>query len=206
MMTASPLWLLPEPLLLASRSFTRAALLASAGLPFETSPSEVDERAVEASQGPLSADRAALVLAEAKAIERSRVFPHRLVLGADQTLVCDGARLSKPSSRAAAAGQLRSLRGRRHQLVSGIALARSGEIVWSGRDDAELTMRDFSDDFLEAYLDAAGDAVLSSVGGYQLEGVGVQLFETIRGDHSTILGLPLLPLLAALRRLDAVVS
>jgi septum formation protein len=126
-------------------------------------------------------------------------MPGRLVLGADQTLALGVRRFSKPKDRASAAEQLRALRGETHALHSAIAVAHGGTIAFEHVAVARLTMRDFSDAFLERYLDAAGAAVTTSVGGYQLEGIGVQLFERVEGDHSTILGLPLLPLLSFLR-------
>jgi septum formation protein len=133
-------------------------------------------------------------------LDRPFVDLRRPVLGADQTLACGDRRFSKPADRAAAAEQLRGLRGRTHELHSAIALVRDGEALFELVDTARLTMRDFSDRFLEDYLDMAGDAALASVGGYQLEGIGIHLFERVEGDYFTILGLPLLPLLAFLRR------
>jgi septum formation protein len=127
-------------------------------------------------------------------------LPGRLVLGADQTLARGTERYSKPADRAGAAAQLRSLRGRTHALHSALALARDNEVLFDYADSAQLTMRDFSDRFLETYLDLVGGAALTSVGGYQLEGIGVHLFEHVEGDYFTILGLPLLPLLAFLRQ------
>ena len=125
------------------------------------------------------------------------------MLGADQTLALGTQRFTKPIDRESARRQLLMLRGQTHALHSGIALVRDGTVLFEHCGVARLTMREFSDDFLEAYLDAAGDAALASVGGYQLEKVGVTLFETIDGDHFTILGLPLFPLLAEFRRMDA---
>lgn len=201
-----PLWLLEKPLVLASGSAARASLLASADIPFEALPADIDERAVEAAAAPAGPERAAILLAEAKALDRSRVLPGRLVLGADQTLDLDSHRFSKPADRAAARDQLLALRGRTHVLHSGLALVRDGKILWSGADAAEMTMRDFSDAFLDRYLDAAGSDVTRSVGAYKLEGPGIHLFARVRGEHSTVLGLPLLPLLAELRRLGALLA
>ena len=127
-------------------------------------------------------------------------LPGRLVLGADQTLARGDTRFSKPANRAEAAAQLRALRGRTHELHSALALVRDGDVLFECVDTARLTMRDFSDRFLDDYLDMAGDAALASVGGYQLEGIGIHLFERVEGDYFTILGLPLLPLLAFLRQ------
>jgi nucleoside triphosphate pyrophosphatase len=126
--------------------------------------------------------------------------PGQLVLGADQTLARGATRFSKPKDREGAAEQLRSLRGRTHELHSALALVRDGKVLFDCVDSAKLTMRDFSDRFLNEYLEMAGNAALTSVGGYQLEGIGIQLFERIEGDYFTILGLPLLPLLAFLRQ------
>ncbi len=203
---SSSLWLLPDPLVLASQSASRAGLLASAGIPFEAAPADIDERAVEMAAAPDGPERAAILLAETKALDRSRALPGRLVLGADQTLDLDGRRFSKPADRAAAREQLLALRARTHRLHSGLALARDGALLWSGADTAEMAMRDFSEGFLDRYLDAAGDDVTRSVGAYKLEGPGIHLFERVRGEHSTVLGLPLLPLLARLRAIGALAA
>jgi septum formation protein len=194
-----PLWLAPQPLVLASKSDVRGKILAAAGLRFEIRPAQIDERAVEAQAGPLDAAAAARLLARKKAESIAAAQPGRLVLGADQTLARDSNRFSKPANRAEAAEQLRALRGRAHELNSALALVRDGELLFDCVDTARLTMRDFSDAFLDDYLDMAGGAALASVGGYQLEGIGVHLFELVEGDYFTILGLPLLPLLAFLR-------
>ena len=194
-----PLWLAPQPLVLASKSDVRGKILAAAGLRFEIRPAHIDERAVEAREGPLDAEAAARLLARKKAESVAARLRGRLVLGADQTLARGGKRFSKPTDRAEAAGQLRELRGRTHELNSALALVRDGEVLFDCVDTARLTMRDFSDAFLNDYLDMAGGAALTSVGGYQLEGAGVHLFERVDGDYFTILGLPLLPLLAFLR-------
>jgi septum formation protein len=195
-----PLWLAPQPLVLASKSDIRGKILAAAGLRFEIRPAQIDERAVESKADVADAAAVARLLARAKAhaVEGSR--PGQLVLGADQTLARGNTRFSKPANRAAAAEQLRALRGRTHELHSALALVRDGKIIFDCVDTARLTMRDVSDRFLEDYLDRAGDAALSSVGGYQLEGIGIHLFERVEGDYFTILGLPLLPLLAYLRQ------
>ena len=195
-----PLWLAAQPLVLASKSDVRGKILAAAGLRFEIRAASIDERAVEAKAGITDAAAAARLLARSKA---EAVAGHRaghVVLGADQTLARGSTRFSKPANRAAAAEQLRSLRGRTHELHSALALVRDGKVLFDCVDSARLTMRDFSDRFLDDYLDMVGDAALASVGSYQLEGIGVQLFERIEGDYFTILGLPLLPLLAYLRQ------
>jgi len=195
-----PLWLDRQPLVLASKSDVRGKLLAAAGLRFEIRPAHIDERAVEAKAGGTDAAAAARLLARAKALAVAATCPGQLVLGADQTLARGSTRFSKPADRAAAAEQLRALRGRTHELHSALALARDAAVLFDCVDTARLTMRDVSDRFLDDYLAMAGDAALTSVGGYQLEGIGVHLFERIEGDYFTILGLPLLPLLGYLRQ------
>ena len=178
----------------------RGKLLAAAGLRFEIRPAQIDERAVEAKANVADAAAAARTLARAKAEAVSVTRPGHLVLGADQTLARGGMRFGKPKDRASAAEQLRALRGRTHELHSALALVRDGKVLFDCVDSARLTMRDFPDKFLDDYLAMAGDAALASVGGYQLEGIGVHLFERVEGDYFTILGLPLLPLLAFLRQ------
>jgi septum formation protein len=195
-----PLWLNPQPLVLASKSDVRGKMLAAAGLRFEIRPAQIDERAVEAKAGATDAAAVARLLARAKADAVARSLPGRLVLGADQTLARGNRRFSKPSDRAAAAEQLRVLRGRAHELHSALALVRDRTVLFDCVDSARLTMRNISDRFLEDYLDMAGEAALASVGGYQLEGIGIHLFERVEGDYFTVLGLPLLPLLAYLRQ------
>lgn len=194
-----PLWLPRQPLVLASKSDIRGKILAAAGLRFEIRPAQIDERAVEAASGVTEPAAVARVLAQAKAEAVAAATPGQPVLGADQTLARGSQRLSKPTDRAAAAEQLRALRGRTHELHSALTLVRDGDVLFSCVDTARLTMRDFSDRFLEEYLDMAGSAALGSVGAYQLEGIGIHLFEKVAGDYFTILGLPLMPLLAFLR-------
>ncbi len=195
-----PLWLAPQPLVLASRSDVRGKMLAAAGLRFEIRPAQIDERAIEAKAGSLDAAAAARLLAREKAQSVAAGLPGRLVLGADQTLARGHRRFSKPANRDEAAGQLRELRGRTHELNSAIALVCDGSVLFDCVDTARLTMRDFSDRFLDDYLAMAAPAALASVGAYQLETVGVHLFERVDGDYFTILGLPLLPLLDFLRK------
>ncbi len=195
-----PLWLAPQPLVLASKSDVRGKILAAAGLRFEIRPAQIDERAVEAKAGVADGVAAASLLARAKADSVAAAFPGRLVLGADQTLARGDMRFSKPANGAAAADQLRKLRGGTHELHSALALVRDGKALFECVDTARLTMRDFSDHFLDDYLAMAGRAATQSVGGYQLEGIGIHLFESVEGDYFTILGLPLLPLLAFLRQ------
>ena len=194
-----PLWLAPHPLLLASKSAARLALLKAAGVETVAQPAAIDERTIEAKAGAMGAGDAALLLAREKAYAVAATNSSRIVLGADQTLSLGERRFSKAPDRTGARSQLLALRGKTHMLHSAIALVRDGKLLFEHVDIARLTMREFSDAFLEYYLDAVGEAVLTSVGGYQLEGLGIQLFDKIDGEHSTILGLPLLPLLHWLR-------
>jgi septum formation protein len=194
-----PLWLARQPLVLASKSDIRGKILAAAGLRFEIRPAQIDERAVEAKAGVTDAAAVASVLARAKADAVAATVPAHPVLGADQTLALGTQRFAKPVNHADVVRQLRALRGQTHALHSALALVRDGEVLFECVDTARLTMRDFSDRFLDDYLDMAGDTALASVGGYQLEGIGIHLFERVEGDYYTILGMPLLPLLAFLR-------
>lgn len=194
-----PLWIAKQPLVLASKSDIRGKILAAAGLRFGIRPAHIDERAVEAQSGAKDAQGAAQILARAKAMAVAEQMPGHIVLGADQTLAHGAVRLTKPANREEAVSQLRTLRGSTHELHSGIAAVRDGEVLFELVDTARLTMRDFSDRFLEDYLDMSGDAAMTSVGAYQLEGIGIHLFERVEGDYFTILGLPLLPLLKFLR-------
>jgi septum formation protein len=194
-----PFWLVGEPLVLASKSTIRHAILRDAGIPVVVEPADIDERAIEQRSATEDAGELAAMLACEKARTVAARLPGRLVLGADQTLALGERRFSKPADRAGARRQLAALRGQTHELHSAVALVRGSSVLFEHREVARLTMRSFSDQFLEAYLDAAGAAVTASVGGYQLEKVGIQLFEHIQGDHFTILGLPLVPLLDYLR-------
>lgn len=199
--TANPLWRGVAPLVLASKSAARRALLEAARIPFEAVGVEVDERAVEAEALREGADPAhvALTLARAKALAGAASHPGRLVVGADQTLALGDEAFHKPADRAAAKAQIARLAGRTHALHSAVAVACDGAVCFATVESAHLTLRPLDEAAIDAYLDAAGDAVLSSVGGYQLEGLGIHLFQRVEGDHSVILGLPLLPLLGFLR-------
>ena len=189
-------------LILASASSARADLLRRAGIDFEIVPSCIDEGAVRQAcfpDRPPSGDDLAAILARAKAMAVSQASPGRLVLGADQVL-CRGEDIfSKPTSLKDARDQLMRLRNRGHRLISAVAGAKDGEIVWDCQEQAQLTMRDFSNEFLGGYLAAEGDGVCESVGGYKIEGRGIQLFARIEGDATTIQGLPMLRVLEFLR-------
>lgn len=175
-------------------------MLQAAGIPVEISLPQIDERALEAAAGPCSPGEAAALLAGAKALAVARDRPGRLVVGADQTLALGRRRFNKPADHAAARDQLRALAGNTHELHSAVAVARADRVVFAATDTARLTMRSLPETFLDDYMAAAGAAVLESVGAYQLETLGVHLFERVDGDHFTILGLPLLALLDFLRR------
>ena len=195
-----------ETIILASGSAGRQNILRNAGIPFETVPAEIDERAVEAPlQGAgLSPEDNALVLAEAKALDVSSRNPGRLVLGCDQVLSFGDEILHKPVDMEAARRQLLKLSNVTHHLNSALSLVRDGEAIWRHVSVAALTMRPLSPKFVGAYLAAVGDAALTSVGAYQIEGPGIQLFDKIEGDFFTIVGLPLLPLLKELRSLGII--
>ena len=197
----------PEPIILASKSAARTAVLKGAGVAFETAVAGVDEEAVKTG---LLADGAsprdiADALAELKAVKISRNRPG-LVIGADQTLEFEGGLYDKAETLEAARARLKLLRGKPHRLHSAVVVARDGAPIWRELDTATLTMRAFSDDFLETYLETEGEAALGSVGCYRLEGPGAQLFSKIEGDYFAILGLPLLGLLDLLRRHGAVAA
>jgi septum formation protein len=195
------LWRGDAPLLLASTSATRKMLLADAGLSVETESPGVDERAVEAAASYADPREIARRLAAEKALAVSRRRPDRIVIGADQTLACEGRLFHKPVDRDSAKKQLTALSSRMHLLNSAFAIARQGVVVGESAQVACMSVRALSADDIELYLDLAGDAALQSVGAYQVEGIGIHLFERIEGDHATILGLPLLPLFVMLREM-----
>lgn len=193
-------------LVLASGSKIRAELLENAGLTIEVDPADVDERAVEEpllKAGFTPADLAQ-VLAEAKANDVSERRPGDLVIGADQILSFEGNRHTKPENMEAARRQLLAFSGKTHELLSAVVVSKDGEAIWRHVSVACLSMRELTPAFIGHYLAQVGDVALSSVGAYQLEGPGVQLFEKIEGDYFTVLGLPLLPLLAELRKLNVI--
>lgn len=200
-------WRGDAPLILASGSTTRRQLLEAARLPVEVIRPDVDERAIEADFIAMGGPPAgvATALADAKALAVSPAQAGRTVLAADQMLVCEGRPFHKPEGTAAAERQIAMLAGRRHELTSAFTLARDGKIIGRGASSAVLTMRPLAPGFIRDYVALAGTAATTSVGGYQLEGLGIHLFEAIEGDHSTILGLPMLSLLATLRELDLVI-
>jgi septum formation protein len=193
------IWRGKQPLILASQSSARKMLLANAGISFEVMPADIDERGIQQKSGLKAPGEIAALLAEQKAAYVSLRHPGRYVVGADQTLALGDRMFNKPTGRESAADQLRLLAGKTHELHSATAVACDGATLFSNVSVAHMTMRKLDDAAIDAYLDAAGDKVTTSVGAYQLEGLGVHLFELIEGDHFIILGLPLLPLLSFLR-------
>jgi septum formation protein len=193
------IWRGVQPLILASQSLARRELLANAGITFDAMPADIDERGIQQKSGLAAPGEIAALLAERKAAFISLRHPGRYVLGADQILALGDRMFSKPAGREQAAEQLAILAGRTHELHSALAVVCDGATLFSNVSVAHMTMRKLDDEAINAYLDAAGDKVTTSVGAYQLEGLGVHLFELIEGDHFTILGLPLLPLLSFLR-------
>jgi len=188
------------PLILASQSSSRRNLLEAAGVPFMTVSSDVDEYAIKQEHSG-SVESLCLKLAKAKAQAVSSLYPYSYVLGTDQVLDCNGQIFNKPNSLQDVRTQLSQLSGHRHRLVNGLAIVKGSKEQWTYTVFATLKMRKFSNAFLDDYIKQIDDNLLSSVGGYQLESRGSQLFEHIDGDYFTILGLPLLPLLAYLRKI-----
>ncbi len=188
--------------ILASASQARQALLASAGLRFEVMAAEIDETEIKRSARAegVEVEDTALLLAELKARRIARLHPDALVIAADQLLVCDDRWFDKPVDLADARAHLRALRGRMHTLVTGVVCHQGDQLLWHHVARPHMTMRRFSDAFLSQYLEAEAERVTTTVGAYRLEGPGVQLFDEIDGEHSAILGLPLLPLLGFLRQ------
>ncbi|MDP2356537.1 MAG: nucleoside triphosphate pyrophosphatase [Beijerinckiaceae bacterium] len=194
------LWLADEPLVLASRSKARRAMLTNAGIPIDVIPSDVDEPFLQQGFGPnITASEIAVNLANAKAADVSYKHPSRLVLGSDQTLELDGMPLAKAESRAEAKERLALLSGRQHHLYSAFSFVRSGEVLHSGVHMASISMRTLGEKFIDAYLDMIGDSVLASVAVYEVEGMGAQMIQRIEGDWFTIQGLPLTPVIAFLQ-------
>ncbi len=193
-------------LILASNSPTRKDLLKKAGIAFKSLMPAINELGLQSQISNQNSSAMAQNLADAKAISISLIHPHSFVIGADQTLACQGIIFHKPKNRNEAKQQLQELRSKTHCLNSALSCAQSGEIIWRFQDKAELTMRSFSDEFLERYLDQARDDIISSVGAYKLEGLGIQLFEEIKGDYFTILGFPLPALMKFLRTRDLLPS
>jgi septum formation protein len=193
-------------LILASNSASRKALMTGAGLAFSTEAADIDERQIEAELTATNATppEIAVALARAKAIEVSRRVPDAYVIGSDQVLSLAGRLLHKPASMAEAGDHIRAMSGTTHHLNCGVAIAHKGEAIWWDVSIARMTMRPISEPFLEKYLAKSGEGILGSVGAYHFEGPGVQLFEKIEGDYFTILGLPMLTLLAGLRDLDLI--
>ncbi|MTI09079.1 Maf family protein [Curvivirga aplysinae] len=188
-------------LVLASASKTRAALLQNAGINVTCDPANVDEDSVKiALKGEgASAVQVAETLAELKAQAVSRRHPGVMVIGADQTLDCEGHWFDKPENMDQARENLKFFRGKKHRLNAAVCIVKDGQRLWHVNDPAEMHVRDFSDEWLDWYLNTVGDEICDSVGGYRLEGPGSQLFATVRGDYFTVLGLPLLPLMQFLR-------
>lgn len=194
-----------EPMILASKSHVRRSLLEAAGIPLMIDPANIDERGIETAHGNDTPDTVAQLLAREKALAVAKQ-KRGIVLGADQTLALGRRRFSKPASLEAAGEQLKVLAGNTHALHSALAVAENGTIVFETVQTARMTMRPLSDDFIAAYLKEAGDRVKTSVGAYQLEGLGIHLFQKIEGDHFTVLGMPLPPLLAFFRQRGWVAS
>jgi len=195
-------------IVLASTSPTRRNLLKQAGIAFKTARPPVDEITITKTLRKAGANvkQVALNLAQGKAASVGQILPNAYVIGADQMLECDGNWFEKPGNRDAARKQLQILRGKTHRLVTAVVINFEGNTIWKHSDVAEMTMRDFSERFLDHYFEAMAEDAVFSVGGYQLEGIGIQLFEKVAGDYFSILGLPLMPLLGALRQAGALTA
>ncbi len=195
-----------QELILASSSASRQMLMRNAGLTFSAIPADIDERALDEQleKNGAKPEEVALELAKAKALSVSALHPQALVLGCDQTMALGARVYHKPKTMAEAEGHLLSLSGKVHRLNSAAVLARGGDVVWQTISSAELLVRTLSAEFVSRHLQRVGEKALSSVGAYQLEGEGIQLFTSIEGDYFTILGLPLLPLLMKLRDMDVI--
>ena len=195
-----------QELILASSSASRQMLMRNAGLTFSAIPADIDERALDEQleRNGASPEEVALELAKAKALAVSKLHPAALVLGCDQTMALGTRVYHKPKTMAEAEAHLLSLSGKVHRLNSAAVLARAGEVLWQTVSSAELAVRILSAEFVSRHLQRVGDRALTSVGAYQLEGEGIQLFTSIEGDYFTILGLPLLPLLSKLRDMDVI--
>lgn len=196
------IWKERQPLILASQSAVRRSLLENAGIAVNTVPADIDERGTQQGSGLTDPGKIAVLLANEKAKAVSATHPGRYVVGADQTLALGDMLFSKPVDRAAAAAQIARLAGHTHELHSAVCVVKDGVSLFSSVSVARMTMRPLTDSEIAAYINAAGDAVTTSVGAYQLEKTGAHLFARIEGDHFTILGLPLLPLLGFLRSRD----
>ena len=194
-------------LILASGSTARRQMLLNAGLAFDVVPANIDEDSVrDVMMAVAPHEQIAVVLAETKSLSVAAAHPDAIVIGSDQILSTGEEILSKPGSREGARDTLRTLSGRTHWLHSAVAVAAGYDLRWRTVETAALTMRALTDADIERYLDAAGPGIFGCVGAYQIEGAGVQLFERVAGDHFTIMGMPLLPLLGQLRRMDEVVA
>ena len=193
-------------LILASKSASRRTLMTGAGLDYEAVAADIDERAVENELAARKAEppEVAVELAKAKAVHVSKAHPEAYVIGSDQVLSLGSQLFHKPKDMQDAANHIRKMSGKTHHLNCGVAIARRGEVLWSDVSIAAMTMREITPAFLEHYLQVAGEGILQSVGAYQFEGPGIQLFEEIQGDYFTILGLPMLKLLAGLRKLGLI--
>ncbi|CUX40276.1 Maf-like protein [Agrobacterium genomosp. 13] len=195
-----------QELILASSSASRQMLMRNAGLTFSAIPADINERALdeELERNGASPEDVALELARAKALAVSALYPSALVLGCDQTMALGARVYHKPKTMPEAEAHLLSLSGKTHRLNSAAVLVRGGEVLWQTVSSAELSVRNLSTEFISRHLQRVGGKALSSVGAYQLEGEGIQLFTSIEGDYFTILGLPLLPLLTKLRDMDVI--